>query len=194
MNKFELSNSKNQQRQKVLALRDALAPETRIERALQACEKAIDTIPFQMDDIISAYLPIRSEIDPRPLMATLQQRGARLCLPVVIDKQTIVFRELIRGEKLVRAGFGTIGPDINAKTLNPTIMIMPLAGFDRHGGRLGYGAGHYDRAIARLVASGKKPRLIGLAFNIQMVDRVATEPHDQMLDMIITETGAISAG
>jgi len=133
--------------------------------------------------------PIRSEIDPRPLMDEFRKLGARLCLPVVMDKTTIVFRELVRGAELIDTGFGTRGPNEDAEVLDPSLLIMPLSVFDHHGGRIGYGAGHYDRAIAKIVDKGIKPRLIGMAFDCQHHERVPVEPHDQPLDAMLTESG-----
>ena len=179
-------------RQQVLSLRDEFSVERRIDLSLRACEFAASAIKFQPGCVISGFWPIRSEIDPRPLMSSLQQMSARLCLPVVVDKQTIVFRELIRGAPLIKAGFGTVGPGPDAEVLNPSIMLVPLAAFDEYGGRLGYGAGHYDRAIEKLQKSGMRPMLVGFGFNVQKVDKVPTEIHDQKLDMIITESGVTS--
>ena len=68
-------------------------------------------------------------------------------------------------------------------------MLVPLSAFDARGHRIGYGAGHYDRAIARLIENGVAPRLIGLGFNCQRVDHVPDEAHDIILEAIITETG-----
>ena len=64
---------------------------------------------------------------------------------------------------------------------------MPLTAFDRNGGRVGYGRGYYDRAVAGLRAAGRFPRLIGIAFSVQEVAAVPMEPHDAPLDMIVTE-------
>jgi 5-formyltetrahydrofolate cyclo-ligase len=77
--------------------------------------------------------------------------------------------------------------------LDPNVMLVPLAAFDARGHRLGYGAGHYDRAIARLQERGLRPRLVGIAFDSQRVDRVPDEPHDVPLDAILTETGLHAA-
>ncbi len=173
----------------MLASRDCLAVDTRIEFSLRAAEISGDTFDFSPGTVISAFFPIRSEIDPRPLMDTLHKRGAVLCLPVVVDKTTIVFRELCRGAELVDTGFGTRGPGSDAEVMDPHIMILPLSVFDKNGGRIGYGAGHYDRAIARLAGAGKKPKLVGMAFEIQQVDLVPQEPHDMAMDAIITERG-----
>ena len=64
---------------------------------------------------------------------------------------------------------------------------MPLSAFDQRGGRMGYGAGFYDRAVTRLENTVSRLRLFGLAFSVQEVDAVPMEPHDRFLDGIITE-------
>lgn len=172
----------------ILKLRDALSPEQRIEMSL-AMTEAAEALPVEPPIIVAGYLPIRSEPDLRPLMARLRERGARLCLPVVLDRETIVFRDFVRGTELVSTGFGTSGPGPEAEVLDPDLLLMPLSAFDATGNRLGYGAGHYDRAIARLKAKGRSPRLIGTAFSLQQVDRLPAEAHDVALDMILTELG-----
>ena len=117
--------------------------------------------------VVSGLLPIRSEADLRPLMAALADRGARLALPVVLDRETIVFRALVRGAEMVSTGFGTSGPGPDAAVLDPDVMLVPLAAFDRRGHRLGYGAGHYDRAIARLHERGVYFRSLHLGNVVQ---------------------------
>ena len=125
----------------------------------------------------------------RPMMFALREHGARLCLPAILDKHTIVFRELVRGAPLVDMGFGTVGPHEEAEVLDPDIMLVPLAAFDGRGHRIGYGAGYYDRAIARLQEKGKEPRLVGIAFDCQEVERVPDENHDVVIPEILTESG-----
>lgn len=175
-------------RQAMLAMRDAIPTEERIEASLNIAGRAgeIDVTPGL---IVSGFSPIRSEIDVRPLMAELRDRGARLCLPAILDRQTIVFREVVRGAGLVDTGFGTVGPDEDAAVLEPDLMLVPLAAFDARGHRIGYGAGHFDRAIARLHAAGRRPRLIGIAFAKQEVAMVPVEPHDEPLCAVLTEDG-----
>ena len=181
-------NNKAGIRAEMLARRDALAPDRRIEMSL-AMADAADSICFDPGTVIAGYLPIRSEPDLRPLLARLGARGARLCLPVVLDRQTIVFRECVRGAELVDTGFGTSGPGPDAEVLDPQILMMPLSAFDAAGNRLGYGAGHYDRAIARLHEKGLRPRLIGTAFSAQETGSLPYEAHDVPLEMILTEQG-----
>jgi 5-formyltetrahydrofolate cyclo-ligase len=179
---------KKELRQQALARRDALAPQWRIEASLAMAEAA-GKIGFDPGTIVSGFWPIRSEADIRPAMFSMREQGARLSLPVVLDKTTIVFRELVRGATLIDTGFGTAGPGEEADVLDPAIMLVPLAAFDRRGHRIGYGAGHYDRAIARLHDQGMTPRLIGVAFDCQEVPLFPNEWHDIMLSDVLTESG-----
>jgi 5-formyltetrahydrofolate cyclo-ligase len=172
-----------------LSLRDAIPPEMRIEKALAMADHAGEAVAFDPGTIISGFLPIRSEADIRPLMARFQARGARLCVPAILDKQTIVFRELLRDAPLISTGFGTSGPGPDAPVLDPDILLVPLSAFDARGHRIGYGAGYYDRAISLLRQKGHRPRLIGIAFDCQEVAHVPDEPHDISLDAILTESG-----
>ncbi|MCP8894209.1 5-formyltetrahydrofolate cyclo-ligase [Shinella daejeonensis] len=172
-----------------LARRDAMPPEVRIEASLAMADHAGEAIALSPGSVVSGFWPIRSEADVRPLLARLRARGARLCLPVVLDRETIVFRELVAGAPVVKAGFGTIGPGAEAEELDPDILLVPLSAFDARGHRIGYGAGHYDRAIGRLREKGRRPQLIGVAFDCQEVASVPAEPHDVALDAILTESG-----
>ena len=186
---MSLKELKAQYRSERLAARDAIPAEDRIEKALAMATHGGQAIDVGPGEIISGFLPIRSEVDIRPLMARLRERGARLCVPVILDRNTIVFRELVAGAPLVPVGFGTFGPGPEAVELDPDVMLVPLSAFDRTGHRIGYGAGHYDRAIERLHQKGLNPRLIGIAFDCQEVPSVPAEPHDVRLDAILTESG-----
>jgi 5-formyltetrahydrofolate cyclo-ligase len=179
---------KKQLRQEALARRDALDPLWRIEASIEMADAA-GAIPVEVGEVVSGFWPMRSEVDVRPLMFAFREKGARLCLPAILDKQTIVFRELVRGADLIDMGFGTAGPGPEAEVLQPTLMLVPLAAFDRRGHRIGYGAGYYDRAIAKLNAGPRPPRLIGIAFDCQEVECVPDEPHDILIPDFLTESG-----
>lgn len=176
-------------RSEALSRRDAMAEESRIEASFRIAEHGARALSIEPGTAVSGFMPIRSEPDIRPLMATLADRGARLCVPVVLDRRTIVFRDLVRGAELVPSGFGTVGPAADAAVLDPTMMLVPLAAFDAAGNRIGYGAGHYDRAIARLIAKGHTPYLVGIAFDLQEVPAVPFHDHDRPLHAVLTESG-----
>lgn len=169
----------------VLARRDAIGAQARVAaaRAIAATalpfEDAIGTGP------VSGFWPIRSEIDPLPLMRRLSARGAALCLPRITDGQ-LVFHAFSFGDVLEPAGFGTSVPFRDQPVRLPRFMLVPLAAFDRRGGRIGYGKGYYDEAIARLAAQGALTT-VGIAFSVQEVDAVPMQAHDRRLDWILTE-------
>jgi 5-formyltetrahydrofolate cyclo-ligase len=176
-------------RKEALGRRDALDEFWRVEAALEMAETARDHLEIEPGQIVSGFWPMRSEVDVRPLMFALREQGARLCLPAILDKTTIVFRELVRGAPMVEMGFGTVGPHEEADVLDPSVMLIPLAAFDARGHRIGYGAGYYDRAIAKLIDKGQSPRLVGIAFDCQEVPLVPDEPHDVVIPEILTESG-----
>ena len=172
-----------------LAARDALSVEERIEKSIAIAEAGGGLIDLAPGEEVSGFFPIKSEVDVRPLMQQLRSRGAKLAVPIVMDKHTIIFRELLPGAPVISTGFGTFGPGEEARIVDPDVMLVPLAAFDRAGHRIGYGAGYYDRAISRLHALGRQPRLIGVAFDCQEIDIVPAEDHDVALDAILTESG-----
>ncbi|MBN9270706.1 MAG: 5-formyltetrahydrofolate cyclo-ligase, partial [Mesorhizobium sp.] len=116
-------------RKEALARRDALDEFWRVEIALEMAETAKAEIAIEPGQIVSGFWPMRSEVDVRPLMFALREKGARLCLPAILDKTTIVFRELVRGAPMVDMGFGTVGPHEEAEVLDPSVMLVPLAAF-----------------------------------------------------------------
>lgn len=159
-----------------------------------AGETLADKFPMKLFErygpTVAVYLPIGSEIDPRPLMTKLIAAGAELALPCVQEDGSMVYRAYKRGDMLEQKAFGLLEPNAEVPEVNPTLVITPLLAFDRKGNRLGYGKGHYDRALTRLRANGRV-FVCGLAFFGQEVDSVPTEPHDVPLDWVMTERGSI---
>jgi len=186
-----MQQEKAEIRARALARRDGLDATARAAAAaaLEARAPALGDVAGR---VVSGFWPIRSEIDPRPLMRRLALDGAAIALPVTIDQKTLVFRRW-NGDAgaLRRARFGLMEPGPEAEELDPDTMLVPLAAFDRRLNRIGYGAGYYDRYIAGRIAKGKTPRLIGVAFSCQEVEAVPAEVHDQPLDMMLTETGVL---
>ncbi|WP_119168611.1 5-formyltetrahydrofolate cyclo-ligase [Algihabitans albus] len=142
--------------------------------------------------ILSAYWPMRDELDPRPLMLALAARAWKLCLPVVERTgAALTFRAWVPGDPLVEARFGTQIPSEGSEVVTPDVLLVPLLAFDRRGYRLGYGGGFYDRTLADL-RSRKTVTAMGLAYAGQEVEAVPTEPTDQRLDALVTERGLLS--
>ena len=142
--------------------------------------------------IVAGYIPIGSEIDPRPLMSRFvptgaKLSGAKLCLPEVVNKnQALQFRTWSPGDMLISGLLGTLQPMSSAQIVEPDLVLVPLLGLDLKGVRLGQGGGFYDRTLALLKSKGA--RAYGVAFDEQIVDDLPNEPHDELLDGLITPT------
>ena len=178
--------SKADLRAAALAKRDALSDEQRADAA-QALAKR--KLPFEIAPgmIVSGYSPIRNEIDPAPLMLKLAEAGARLALPVINARgKSLTFRAWSPNDRLVLGSLGIPEPSPAAAELTPTIMLVPLAAFDRSGHRIGYGAGHYDYTFVHLRKSHAVTG-IGLAFAAQEIAEVPALSHDVALDFVLTE-------
>jgi 5-formyltetrahydrofolate cyclo-ligase len=181
------SLSKADLRTAALATRDALSGEN---RAAAADAIAAHGLPMALPPgaVIAGYSPIRTEIDPGPLLRKLASEGARLALPCITARgQSLKFRLWHPGERLLSGPLGILEPSPAAAEITPDIVLVPLAAFDRAGHRIGYGAGHYDRTLAQLRKS-RSVTAIGLAFASQEVKTVPALQHDVALDYVLTET------
>jgi 5-formyltetrahydrofolate cyclo-ligase len=140
---------------------------------------------------VALYRAFGDEIDPAPLGVLLAARGHRLALPhVAADRLTMRFLEWAPERPLFTGAFGLSQPHEEAHEIAPTIILTPLVGYDRHGGRIGQGAGFYDRAFVALPGAIR----IGLAWSAQEVARLPLDPWDVPLHAIATEREWIAIG
>ena len=173
-------------RREAFARRDALDRDVRRAAARAIRDRALALPELRERQIVGAYWPIRSEVDPRPLMRALIRRGQDVALSQIVHPH-LSWRLWRPGDVLIKGGFGVREPGPDAPECFPRALLVPLAAFDRRGSRLGYGKGHFDRTIAAL--SEMHPVVaIGLAYAAQEVPSVPAEPHDRRLDLIITES------
>jgi 5-formyltetrahydrofolate cyclo-ligase len=187
MSALPAGRSKSDLRTAALAARDALTVEQRAAAAQAVATRGLP-IEIARGTIVSGYSPIRSEIDPAPLLRALAAQGAQLALPAIMARgQSLAFRAWSPNDKLLLGPLGILEPSPAAIEVIPDIMLVPLAAFDRAGHRIGYGAGHYDYTLAHL-RKLKHIIAIGLAFAAQEIVAVPALPHDVALDYVLTET------
>lgn len=137
---------------------------------------------------IGCYWPIRDELDPRFLMQALEKNGYKLALPVVAEQAgPLVFRRWGFGDELGEGWRGIAEPLADAPVVVPDALVVPLLAFDADCNRMGYGAGHYDRTLAK----HSHMKAFGFAYAAQFVDDMPVEPHDWPLQGVITETGTV---
>jgi 5-formyltetrahydrofolate cyclo-ligase len=149
---------------------------------------------------VAAFLGMPGEVDLRPCFGQAWQRGVRLYVPHIVSRRngTMVFVPLEPGAALRGNMFGIAEPLHGSRGRIPLrhldSILVPLVGFDAQGHRLGMGAGFYDRALRpRLdrTQSFRRPRLIGIAYSIQQVERLEPASWDVALDLVVTERGIL---
>jgi 5-formyltetrahydrofolate cyclo-ligase len=177
-------------RKLALARREALPAADR-QAAAEAIAVRAFPVPVEAGAIVSGFSPLKSEINPLPLMRRLADAGAQLALPVVVGRgKPLIMRAYAFGQSLNAGVWGIREPKDDAAEVDPDILIVPLAAFDRSGNRIGHGAGYYDMTINRLRAL-KPVMAIGIAFAAQEAPAVPTTPRDARLDLVLTEREVI---
>jgi 5-formyltetrahydrofolate cyclo-ligase len=181
-----IEQRKKETREAAFARRDAMPAAER-----QAAAETIAKRPFPLSVgpgvIVSGFSPIRTEINPLPLMRKLEGVGARLALPKVAGKgKPLIMRAYRFGDPLDAGVWGIREPLATAPEVEPDVLIVPLAAFDRSGNRVGHGAGYYDMTIMRL-RSIKPITAVGIAYAVQEVAEVPVTDRDARLDLVLTE-------
>ena len=131
--------------------------------------------------------PIKDEPDVRQVLQHWARSGSLAALPVVIaEASPLAFRPWSSETRLEEDRYGIPTP-VDGEFVTPDLLLMPLNGFDAAGYRLGYGGGYFDRTLAAL---SPRPLAVGVGFEINRLDSIRPEIHDQRLDWIVTEAGA----
>ena len=165
--------------------RDLMDPAERRSLSAIVARRAIDLLGIRQPACLAAYVAIRSECDPGDIRRWAHERGIQLALPATDGRDRMVFRRHMPGGDLEDGGFGTRQPPRGMPIVTPDVIVAPLLAFDRKGGRLGYGRGYYDRAIAEIDEA--PPLLLGVAFSVQEIAVIPRERHDLRLDLVATE-------
>lgn len=137
--------------------------------------------------IIGCYYAIKEEVPTSHMMTEIWKRGYQVALPHIHKDFTMSFHAYHPGDLLEPTFFKIPQPSLTAPQLEPDVLIVPMLGFSRDGHRIGYGLGHYDRAL-RTVRSKGQAVAIGFAFDCQEVTERFVEHWDEKLDWIITES------
>jgi 5-formyltetrahydrofolate cyclo-ligase len=190
MQPSDIDTEKSELRRDALARREALPLDIR-KAAAEAIAARAFPLALAPGMIVSGFMPLKSEINPLPLMKKLAGAGARLALPAIAGRgKPLIMRAYAFGDTLASGQWGIREPKPEAPEVAPDILLVPLLAFDRTGHRIGYGAGYYDMTIAALRA--RKPvTAVGLAYAAQEVPKVPTTPRDARLDLVLTERESI---
>lgn len=188
-------NDRQLLRTDILARRDRMAQDERSRKSWEITSNFWQLPEAAHAKCIFVYVNFRSEVETMELIRQCIARGMMVTVPLtdVRNKALLPF-QIVDPAKDLRPGYCAIPePDPRRTSAVPPekieIAVIPGSVFDVHGGRLGYGGGYYDRFLVNDAPQAKR---VGLAFEMQVVDKVPVEPHDQPLDILITENRIIN--
>lgn len=175
------------ERRRLIAARLAMPPSARAA-ASRTIEAALEArFPPGSIPLLGAYWPIQGEVDPLPYLRRTLGVGGEVALPVAASPGALLTWRPWTSETEMAAGRWGILHPAEGPPVVPTALFIPLVGFDPAGHRLGYGGGFFDRTLAAL---RPRPRAIGIGFELGRLETIAPQPHDQPMDLIVTEAGA----
>jgi 5-formyltetrahydrofolate cyclo-ligase len=176
--------------------RRRLPESERRDRSLKIADACRNIAGFSTAEVICTYVNFREEVETTELIAGLLHAGRRVAVPVHLHGTTpsLNFAEIDSLDELSPNHFGILQPRREEARFLPTaaipLFLVPGLAFDSAGRRLGYGLGFYDRAFAAAAPGAIK---IGLAFELQLIERVPADAHDVLMDFVVTEERVLTA-
>ncbi len=171
-------------------LRAAIPPEERA-RLSGVIEEVLLGLPEVIDAAtVLLYSSFGTEVATQGMVARMLASGKRVLVPYLVEDRTMEAAEVRAGVPLAPSSYGPGEPGTGTavEPQEVDLVVVPGLAFDRRGYRLGYGGGHYDRYLARM---GPGALRVGVAFSLQVVDRIPEEPGDERVDVIVTDEGAL---
>lgn len=189
VNSLTAGRAKPDTRRLLLSRRDALTERERTDKSAVICARAAAAIAggHAAGSVIALYAHKDSEVETAALDARLRESGFRIAYPRVVDGSRVLAFFEVPLAALGKTRWGLREPSESAAAVaieEIAVFVVPGLAFDRAGGRIGWGKGHYD---ATLTAARADAEGIGLAFECQVIENVPRESHDVALDAIITE-------
>jgi len=180
---------KNSVRQILRGRRESMTAKERQKKSRKVCSYVVEHIRDR--ETVMVYSSKELEVNTVPIITTLFKRNNPVIVPIIV-KQDVSLRLSYLSDLsvLVPSTFGVpepIGNEIPAAAGDVDTIILPMLGFDRYGGRLGYGAGYYDRFLAK----NQRIRKIGIAFGCQEAEQLPVDENDIHMNCIVTEDGIV---
>jgi 5-formyltetrahydrofolate cyclo-ligase len=184
-----MRDRKNRIRQVMRERREGMTPGERLEKSRRICGHVLNLI--RDGETVMTYSAKELEVNTAPLVGALLAAGNRVIVPIIVRADVSLRLSYLEDPSvLVVSTFGVpepIGSEIPARAEEVETIILPMLGFDRKGGRLGYGAGYYDRFLAR----NPRIRRIGIAFSCQEAEEIPCDETDVHMNLVITEDGVV---
>ncbi len=179
-------------RERLLALRRGLQPNEALRKS-ESIRAQLWLLPeFNVAGRVFTYVSAKdNEVDTRAIITELLEEGREVACPCTAADRSITWRQIESTTDLVPARYGIPAPHADCPILMPnsgSVMLVPGIAFSPDGGRIGYGAGYFDRFLAECLGIS-----IGLGYDFQFVDRIPVEPHDIPVHIVVTETAVYRA-
>jgi 5-formyltetrahydrofolate cyclo-ligase len=187
-----LDSRKKQLRDRMTQVRDSISA----DQALAAGEAIADRLAvwssWRSSTVVALFATLSGEVDTQPLFELARRDGKQILFPRMLAARTLEFAVVEEIGSLWTGRYGVLEPGHGSRveTLHANaIVLVPGVAFDRGGGRLGRGAGYYDRALAELGGKSRRPQFIGVGFESQIVPFVPMSSLDMRMDVVVTELG-----
>lgn len=190
---------KKELRRQVLKKRAELSAEDRESKSRSICSQVISLLDgharLAEGGSLFAFMPFGEEVDIRPVAEWCLRMGYPLAVPKTLRESRELRLHCIQSLDELRPGvWGIPEPSGSEPLADPrriAVALVPGVAFDATGARMGYGGGYYDRLLRRLGQQGVRPLKLAPAFELQLCPRVPMEPHDEKMDIIVTESRVI---
>ncbi len=193
---MSVSEEKTRLRERVLKKRSLMTEEELTSLSALVQSALLASQEFEAAGTLAIYSGTRGEVMTDLIFEEARKLGKSVCYPRVMgESEELVFFSVEKREELIKGTFGILEPsgtDKNGESVREVtpvsidLFVIPGVAFDKNGGRLGFGAGYYDKVL-----SGVDTLVIGLCFEFQLEEKVPTEAHDVPVDVIITESRLI---
>jgi 5-formyltetrahydrofolate cyclo-ligase len=186
-----MTNPMHELRRNALRARREMHDEKRANASQIICRKVTSSRDFFSASLVACYLPLRDEVDTRIIIERCWRANKRIFVPITRDKGKMLFREIRPNTTLVRNHMGiwepASGDYIAPRDLQ--LVVTPTVAFDDQKHRIGMGGGYYDRCFAHLRHRRHwlKPKLFGVAFKCQKVEKISPNPWDIRLYEVFQE-------
>jgi 5-formyltetrahydrofolate cyclo-ligase len=178
-------------RKNARAARRAMSSAERNRASRRITDRFLNSRYFLVSDALACYVSTWDEVDTSAIIERAWRAGKRVFLPVTAAHGKMIFRETLPDTELALNRFGlwqpVSGRSIDANDID--VVVTPLVAFDSFGNRIGMGGGYFDRTFAFLGNRHHwlRPKLIGVAFECQRIEKISPNPWDIPLFRVFTE-------
>ncbi len=192
-----MNDTRKVSKQEILQRRDYLATTDRQHYSQMITNRFLAIDSLKKAEVVFIYVDFRSEVQTKNLIKILLEQGKTVVVPVTLfQEKELLAVKISNIEDDLSPGYASILEPVEgirgSQSIAPEaidIIVLPGSVFDENGGRMGYGGGFYDRFVSKRAPQAIR---IGFCFELQMVEKAPLKPHDEFMDMIVTEQRVIS--